>query len=121
MPIPDRLQPHALVHVQPAVTTDVYGDDVRNWTSGVATRTTFAGWVQQDQRGTEHDGARDQPSEQRWALITNYAGLGNGDRVEWTHPVDGSVAFEVWGPPEPAYQGGQGVHHYEATLRLWGG
>lgn len=117
MAIPTHLQPHTLSHHTATETVNAYGDPDRVW----AEEATFTGWVQQDQRATSNDGARDQPGEQHWLLVTNYTALANRDRVVWAGHPSGSVTFEVWGPPEPAYRRAGELHHIEVTLRVWEG
>ena len=118
--LPAALQPHTLTHVVAATTTNGYGSTDRDY-GEAATRTTFQGRLQQNTRATSHESGRDLPTEQTWMLFTNYTPLAVGDRVEWDdHPSGVQVVFEVWGPPEPAYDRSE-LHHMEATLRVWTG
>ena len=110
MGVPDGLLVHQVTIVRPATSTDAYGNTTRDYGAG-ATRTTVAGWMQQDQRTEPHEDGRDS-LEQRWLLITDHEDIQGYDRVEWDGPT-----MEVDGPPEPAYTPA-GYHHTEATLRV---
>ena len=117
MAIPAHLLPHQVVIVRPATATDAYNNTVLD--HDAATRTTVAGWLQQDQRADYFPDGR-APVEQRWLLLTNHADIATGDRVEWAGHPSGAVTFDVHGPPEPAYDAGS-YHHTETTLRLLAG
>ena len=109
MGVPDSLLPHQVTIVRPATGTDTYGSTTYDYGLG-ATRTTVAGWMQQDRRTEPATDGRD-PLEQRWLLITNHQDIQGRDRVEWSGPT-----MEVDGPPEATYTPA-GYHHTEATLR----
>lgn len=113
--IPAALLVHTVVVVRPATSTDAYGDTARDYGAG-ATRTTISGRVQQDSRSESADALRDS-AEQLWTLFTNHTDIRVLDRLEWAGHPQGSVTFEVVGPPEPTYAGGPDVHHYEVSLR----
>lgn len=121
MGIPDGLLPHTVVRVRPVKSTDSHGSALYDYAAGG--RVTLApgganggAWLQQDQRGEDRpDGRR--PATQVWLLMCNYSDVAARDRIEWADHPAGAVAFEVEGPPEPAYDDA-GYHHIEATLRV---
>lgn len=115
MTLPAALLVHTGVIVRPASSTDAYGDTALDYGAG-ATRTTVAGRFQQDTRTEVADALRDS-AEQRWTFFTNHTDVRVADRVEWAGHPQGSVTFEVAGPPEPTYAGGSDVHHLEISLR----
>lgn len=109
MGVPDRLLPHQVTIVRPAVSTDSYGSQRYDYGVG-ATRTTVAGWMQQDRRMEPRTDSRE-PLEQRWLLVTNHQDITGRDRIEWDGPT-----MEVEGPPAPVHTPA-GYHHTETTLR----
>lgn len=113
--VPEHLLPHQVTIVRPAVSTDEYGNEVHDY-GPAATRTTVAGWLQQDRRTEPRTDGRE-PLEQRWLLVTNHQDVRGRDRLEWSETP---TVFEVEGPPEPAYTP-SGYHHEEATLRVVSG
>lgn len=110
MGIPDGMLPHQVTIVRPATATDAHGNTVLDY-GGAATRTTVAGWMQQDKRAEPRSDGRD-PLEQHWLLIANHQDIQGKDRVEWSGPT-----MEVEGPPEPVFTPA-GYHHTESTLRV---
>lgn len=112
MPVPTALLPHQVTVVRPVVSTDAHGSQVYDY-GAAATRTTVAGWLQQDRRAEPRSDGRE-PLEQRWALVTNHEDVQGRDRIEW---AETPAVFEVEGPPEPTYTPA-GYHHTEATLRV---
>jgi hypothetical protein len=117
--IPATLLPHTVVVVRPATSTDAYGDSARDYGAG-ATRTTITGRLQQDARSESADALRDS-AVQLWTLFTNATDIRVLDRLEWAGHPQGSVTFEVVGPPEPTYAGPADVHHLEVSLRQQAG
>lgn len=113
MGIPTGLLPHQVTVVRPAVTVDSHGNQVYDY-AAAATRTTVAGWMQQDRREEPRSDGRE-ALEQRWLLVTNHEDVQGRDRLEWSGPT-----FEVEGPPEPVHTPA-GYHHLEATLRAVAG
>ncbi len=112
------LTPQTLTKVRPSTSTDTYGNVIYSYGAG-ATRSTFIGWLQQDNRAESYPGGRD-PMVQLWLLVTNDPDLDAADRIEWYgHPI-APVTFAVEGPPEHTYRGlgGGQQHHVEATLRV---
>lgn len=115
--LPARLQPHNLIVVRPAVSSNSYGDDVRDY-GPAASRTSIVGWVQQDNRTEAFPDGRN-PQEQRFLLMTNTLTIETGDRIEWLDHPTGPATFTVHGPPEIAYRAPSAdPHHLEATLRI---
>lgn len=113
MGVPDALLPHEVTVVRPAVTTDAYGNDVRDY-GAEATRTQMQAWLQQDHRTEPRSDGRN-PLEQRWLMVTNDDDIQGYDHVEWS-----GQTFEVEGPPEPVHTPA-GYHHTESTLRAVAG
>lgn len=113
MGVPDGLLPHQVTIVHPQTTTDAYGSQAHDY-GPAASRTTVAGWLQQDTGTEPRDGGRD-PQVGTWLLITNHAAVTGVDRIEWVGPA-GPVVFEVLGPPAPTYTPA-GFHHSECVLR----
>lgn len=113
MGVPDHLLPHQVTIVRPAIGADSYGNQTYDYAGG-ATRTTVAGWMQQDRRTEPRSDGRE-PLDQDWLLVTNHTDVQGRDRVEWSGPT-----MEVEGPPEPVYTPA-GAHHVEATLRVVSG
>lgn len=114
---------HTVVRVRPVVTTDAHGAEKRDYDAGA--RVTLApgsanggAWLQQDQRADRHMDGRE-PQDQMWLLMCTYADIASGDRIEWADHPAGPVAFDVVGPPEPAYDlASSTFDHLEATLRV---
>lgn len=115
MSVPAGMLPQTVVDVQPATTTDSYGNTVYDY-GDAAVRRQVAAWLQQDQR-TEvvADGA--DPLRSRWLLVTDDCEIGRRDRIEWEHPSGETITFTVDGAPEPVYTPA-GYHHTEITLRV---
>lgn len=112
--IPAHLLNQTVTRVQPAVSTDDYGNTVYDYNGG-ATRTSLAAWLQQDQRTQlVADGAS--PLQGRWLMMTNTP-IGRRDRIEWVDSTGETITFHVDGPTEPAYTPA-GYHHQEITLRV---
>lgn len=114
--IPETLLPHSVVVVRPVSSTDAYGDTALDYGAG-AGRTTVTARLQQDQRSEAHDALRDS-RVQVWTMFTNHTDVRSGDRVEWAGHPGGLVAFDVWGPPEPAHAAPATAHHLEVTLQV---
>lgn len=110
MGVPDHLLPHTVTRVRAATSTDAYNNTVTSWGES-ASRTTMAGWLQQNTRTEPRSDGRD-PLEQTWLLVTNDDDVLGTDRFEI-----GAATYEVEGPPEPVYTPA-GYHHLETTLRL---
>lgn len=109
-----RLLTQQVTIINPASTTDAYGNEVVDWES--ANRVDAYGYVEQRRRDeslVDSGGPRDSRSEE-WLLILidEDQVLTELSRVE----VDGHV-FEVDGPVELAASPLSGYHHSEATLR----
>lgn len=113
MGVPDHLLPHQVTRVRPAVTTDSYGNQTRDY-GAPADRKVMGAWVQQDQRTEPRSDGRD-PLVQVWLMVTNDPDVQGYDRIEWDGPT-----MDVFGPPEPAYTPA-GYHHMESTLRVVAG
>lgn len=111
MGIPDGLLPHAVTLVRPATVPDAHGNDITDYSDGVAVHTPIAAWVQQDSRTETRPDGRE-AAIQVWLMLTNHADILRGDRV-----VHGALTFDVEGPPEPVHTPA-GYHHTEATLRV---
>lgn len=111
--IPERLLPHTVTVVRPAVSTDAHGSAVYDYGAGAA-RAQIRAWLQQDRRSEPLSDGRD-PLVQRWLLVTNHRDIHGKDRVEWADMP--GVVWEVDGPPAPLYTP-SGCHHLEANLRV---
>lgn len=111
MGVPDRLTPRTVTLVRPALVPDDYGNDKRDYSEGMATRTPIEAWMQQDDREEARSDGRE-AAIQLWLMVTNHPDVARHDRVE-----DGALTFDVEGPPEPVYTPA-GFHHTEATLRV---
>ena len=118
MGVPDHLLIHDIVVVEPAETTDTYGDTDYDY-GPTATRRSIKAWLQQDRRTEPRTEGRD-PLDQRWLLVTNDDGLTGRSRFEWADHPAGPVVFKLEGPFEPTYSPA-GLHHSEATLRILDG
>lgn len=111
MGIPDRLLPHTVAIVRPALVPDAYGNKIRDYSQGIAARTTVRAWMQQDNREEARSDGRE-AAIQKWLMLTNHPDVLRGDRVEY-----GALTYDVEGPPEPVFTPA-GFHHLEATLRV---
>ena len=112
MPAPTDLLIHSVTRVRPVTTPDAWNAEIESST----TRTTgIPARLQQDTRAEIYFDART-PTEQRWTMFTNETDWDRRDRVEWTGP-NGLLVFEMYGDPEPVYDG-TAFHHVEATLRI---
>lgn len=112
--IDESLLPHTAAVEHPGTTTDRYGDTVVDWSS--STRVPVAAWLQQN-TGAENNDQRDAQIGE-WLMLCNPVTADGQpltvygkDRVHW----DG-LAFEVQGPPGPAYTPAE-LHHYEIRLK----
>jgi len=112
--LPAHLQPHRVVVVHPAATTDPVAGTVWDYGSS-ATRSTVDGWMQEDQATETFADGRDVMG-QRWTLLTNSLTIDANDRIEWDGHPAGSQVFTVDGPPAPVPTP-RGHHHLEARLR----
>lgn len=114
--IPEDLLPHLVDVVNPGTTTDRYENTVEDWSPGAATRQQARAWLQQNTSAEESDQRSAQIGE--WLLMCNPVDVDGqpltvrgASRVEWQN-----LAFEVVGPPGPAYEPSE-LHHYEVRLR----
>lgn len=112
--IPDGMLPHLVDVEHPGTTTDRYGNEVTSWST--STHTAVDAWLQQN-TGAEDTDQRDAQIGE-WLMICNPAGtdgqpltVHGADRVHWQ-----GLAFEVIGPPGPAYTPAE-LHHYEIRLK----
>ncbi|MFC4335210.1 hypothetical protein [Salininema proteolyticum] len=108
--IPERLLPHAVVVIEPTVTTDAYGNIVRDYDNPAA-RTETQAWLQQTTHALVISDGRAAQS-QEWLMVTNHTVISGFDRIEWD-----TKRFDIDGPPRPVHTPAGG-HHYELTLRL---
>lgn len=110
------LLPHLVDVTHPGSREDGYGNEVADWSVDAVTRVQVQAWLQQNTGAEDLDQRSAQIGE--WLLICNpYDTDGQPltihgeDRLTW-----GAVAFEVIGPPGPAYAPDE-LHHYEVRLR----
>lgn len=120
--VPDRLLPHVVTVVDPATSTDGYGNTTYDY-GPAATRTPVKAWMQQDQRSQVTANGAD-PLQQRWLMVTNHSPIGRRSRIEWTGPA-GPLVFELDGQPGPFYNplamaaaASTAPHHTELTLKI---
>jgi hypothetical protein len=121
--VPDRLLPHTVTVVAPAVSTDSYGDKEYDY-GAAATRTAVKAWLQQDQR-TQVTVVGADPLQSRWLMVTNHSPIARRSRIEWADSPEGPLVFEIDGPANPSYNplamaaaGTNGPHHTELSLKI---
>jgi hypothetical protein len=121
--VSDRLLPHDVVIVAPAVSTDGYNNTVYDY-GPAATRTTVKAWMQQDQRAQVAAQGAD-PLQQKWLMVTNHSPVPRRSRIEWAGHPEGPVVFELDGRADPAYNplamaaaATSSPHHTELALKI---
>lgn len=108
--LPGHLLIHAVQVVNPAATTDAYGNVTYDYSAG--TTRTVCGWMQQDQRAEQFADGRATDTAQ-WLLMTNESEFADKARVRWHE-----MTFELDGPAAPVYAGlSRSFHHSEVRLR----
>lgn len=108
----EALMTMSVVIVHPTTTTNRYGSAEITWAS--ASRTNSKAWIAQRNAREELD-HRDAELSDWIAYLPPTTTVRARDRIEWS---DGSLTFEVTGPPNPAHRPGTGVHHFEVPLRV---
>jgi hypothetical protein len=121
--VPGRLMPHTVTVVDPAVSTDSYGNTVYDYGAGATRTTGVKAWLEQTQRTLVTQVGAD-PLEQRWLMVTNASPIPRRARIEWTGP-SGAMVFELDGQPGPFYNplamaaaASTDPHHTELTLKI---
>lgn len=112
--LPERLLIHEVDVIVPVRQTSTYNEDdgPLDYDNGATTRITAR--LQQDSRNETYQDGRT-PVEQMWQLFTNADAVITAQaRVVW--PERG-LTFDVYGQPEPVYDGSK-FSHTEATLRI---
>ncbi|MEV3855054.1 hypothetical protein AB0J38_12095 [Streptomyces sp. NPDC050095] len=114
MVIGDDLLPHLVEVEHPGRTIDRYGNEVDDWTASA--RVPVQAWMQQNTGAEDTDQRNAQIGE--WLMLCNPVDAAGAPltvrgeaRVHWQ-----ALAFEVIGPPGPAYEPGE-LHHYEIRLK----
>lgn len=113
MGLPDYLLVQTVTRIRPATGTDSYGNTTRDYGAGASTK-DMAAWLQQDKRQRPLAEGRD-PEEQLWLLMTNDSDIEGYDRVTATLE-NGTVTFDVEGPPENVYAPGTSIYHHTETM-----
>lgn len=108
--IPPRLVPLEVDWIQPASTTNSYGDTVTDWSEDAVTSTTINVMIEQKTSTEQRDG-RD-VTVTTLALFTNELAVDAAHRIVW----DGRT-YEIEGEPA-VIQTPRGPHHLEATIRI---
>ncbi|MEU2180110.1 hypothetical protein [Streptomyces thermolilacinus] len=121
--VPGRLLPHTVTVIDPATSTDTYGNETYDYGPG-ATRTEVRAWLEQTQR-TQVAATGADPLQQRWLMVTNHHPIGRRARIEWPAAPGGLLVFELDGPPGPLYNpvamaaaATTAPHHTELTLKV---
>lgn len=122
--VPGRLMPHRVTVVDPAVSTDSYGNRVYDY-GPAATRTPdVAAWLEQQQRAQIPAVGAD-PLQERWLMVTSHSPVGRRARIEWPGHPSGPVTFELDGQQSPLYNplamaasGSSAPHHTELSLKI---
>lgn len=124
--VPERLLPHRITIVDPAVTTDGYGDKEYDYGDAAARTPDVKAWLQQDQRAQVATVGAD-PLQAKWLLVTNHSPIGRRARIEWDGSPYGPLVLELDldGQPSPVYNplqmaatGTSNPHHTELTLKI---
>lgn len=114
--IDEDLLPHLVDVEHPGTRLDGYENEEQDWSPEAVTRVQVQAWLQQNS-GAE---VLDQRSAQigEWLLMCNpwdvegqALTIHGEDRLSWE-----GLAFEVIGPPGPAYAPDE-LHHFEVRLR----
>jgi len=121
--VPARLMPHRVTVVDPAVSTDAYGNTVYDYGAGATRTSGVAAWLEQQQRAQIPAIGAD-PLQERWLMVTDHSPVGRRARIEWTGP-GGAMVFELDGQPNPAYNPltmaaavSSAPHHTELSLKI---
>lgn len=114
--IDEDLLPHVVDVTHPGRTTDGYDVEFDDWSPDAVTRAQVQAWLQQNTGSEDLDQRSAQIGE--WLLICNPVAVDGQpltihgeDRLSWE-----GLAFEVIGPPGPAYDPNE-LHHFEVRLR----
>lgn len=124
--VPERLRPHTVTIVDPATSTDSYGNTVYDY-GQAATRSEARVWLEQTQR-TQVVAVGADPLQERWLMVADDTPVPRRARVEWDGHPSGAVTFEIDGQPGPSYNplamaatNSSDPHHTELQLKIVNG
>lgn len=122
--VPGRLLPHTITVVDPATSTDSYGNTVYDYGAGATRTTGVKAWLEQTQRTLVTVIGAD-PLQEKWLMVTNHSPVNRRARIEWADSPGGAVVFEIDGQPGPSYNplamaaaGSLAPHHTELALKI---